>query len=488
MFNAFYQLNEHPFTADISHKWLYLSTSHSEAIAHLNYGVEQTAGFILLTGEQGSGKSTLLNAFIKQLPESTDVAVIRNPAMSEIALLAKLCDELSLTFSEHTLKHLIDRLSEYLLNNHKDGRQTVMVIDDAQHLSEAVLEQLRLLTNLETDTTKLLQIILVGDTTLKQHLNQNSLRQIAQRITVRSHLVPLNLTGTQELIAHRLRISGRHEPLFKNTAIKLIFKYSDGNPRTINQICERAMMIGYGKSSMQIDASIARLAIKEALGVESNQMNDNFSYLAVASLTLVSVFAVVLFMLITPAKSLNITQEEHVTKPTIDSSLLAQPLQKTTQNTKQNTTQKIDQTSNINLAKLSNLNKLDELDELDEINQLDNKPTHSIQAAIPQEVAVKPVVIGGNQKEAKLVAKAVTSSKSKVSWYVVQLYAGKQQPTSLDRFTCGDNKPLVRHHTDTFYITSPNLTLADAKTFQKSINNQCQLDAWVKPLPKSWQT
>ena len=461
MFNAFYQLDDPPFTTEIAHKWLYLGESHREALAHLSYGIEQTCGFLLLTGAEGSGKTSVLTTFLKQLPENTNVAVIRNPAVSETELLANLCDELSVSYAENSLKHLIDRLSEYLLVNHQKERHTLVVIDDAQHLSEKVLEQLRLLTNLETDTTKLLQIILIGRPELQQHLNQNALRQISQRITMRFQLAPLSLTDTRELIENRLRASGHHEPLFNKAAIKLIHQYSGGNPGKVNQICGRALMIGYGLSSRQLDAKIAHLAIKDALGIETRQVKYSNIYLVVASIALVSLFAFALFMMITPQKNLrsveNVatksTRKLPIDAPSSDSSVaIPEP------------SQAVEAKALVNSLALTT-------------------PTESLDTK-QVDLSVK---IADSLDMSQVVDIPSQADKPLQKWYVVQVYAGQHQPKNLERFSCGDNKLVIRHHTNSVFITSPNLTLAEAKTFKQTINSRCQLDSWVKPLPTSWR-
>ncbi|QFU22218.1 AAA family ATPase [Shewanella eurypsychrophilus] len=482
MFNAFYQLDEHPFTAEIAHKWLYLGESHREALAHLSYGIEQTGGFLLLTGAEGSGKTSVLTTFLKQLPENTDVAVIRNPAVSETELLANLCDELSVSYAEKSLKHLIDRLSEYLLVNHQKERHTLVVIDDAQHLSEKVLEQLRLLTNLETDTTKLLQIILIGRPELQQHLNQNALRQIAQRITMRFKLAPLNLTDTRELIENRLRASGHHEPLFNKTAIKLIYQYSGGNPGKVNQICGRALMIGYGQSSRQIDAKIAHLAIKDALGIETRQVKYSNLYLVVASISLVSLFAFALFMMITPQKNLR-SVENGETKSTRKPPIHA-PIEKIN-------SERIREPSNNRLVQSDHSDSSIALPEPSQAveakllvnNLLLTTPSESLDT----KQANFPVKIADTLDLIQVVNIPPQADKPLQKWYVVQVYAGQNQPKNLERFSCGDYKLVIRHHTNSIFITSPNLTLAEAKTFKQTINSRCQLDSWVKPLPTSWR-
>ncbi|MCG9695898.1 ExeA family protein [Shewanella sp. Isolate11] len=269
MYKAFYGLNDNPFSIAPNPHYLFLSDRHREALAHLTYGLGETGGFVLLTGEVGTGKTTVSRSLLNQLPENTDTAFILNPSLTELELLATLCDELDIHYGESpTLKQLTDQLSQFLLANHNKGRNTVLIIDEAQHLRAEVLEQLRLLTNLETDTKKLLQVILIGQPELQQLLKRQELRQLAQRITARYHLLPLTEAEIALYVQHRLQVAGRHEPLFHRGAIKALHKYSGGIPRLINLLCERALMAGYAQSKVPIDANMVRTAAAEVFGEE----------------------------------------------------------------------------------------------------------------------------------------------------------------------------------------------------------------------------
>ncbi|MCL1079893.1 AAA family ATPase [Parashewanella spongiae] len=286
MYKAFYGLDDNPFSIAPNPHYLFLSDRHREALAHLSYGLGDTGGFVLLTGEVGTGKTTVSRTLLQQLPENTDTAFILNPALTELELLATLCDELHITYSENpTLKQLTDRISEFLLNNHKKGRDTLLIIDEAQHLKPAVLEQLRLLTNLETNTKKLLQVILIGQPELQQLLKRQELRQLAQRITARYHLLSLSEEEIGRYVQHRLQVAGRNEPLFSRKAIKALHKYSGGIPRLTNLLCERALMAGYAKSATPIDHHMINLAANEILG-EQEQQNSNLLWPAITVLTL----------------------------------------------------------------------------------------------------------------------------------------------------------------------------------------------------------
>ncbi|MEC4726667.1 AAA family ATPase [Shewanella sp. D64] len=274
MYKAFFGLSDNPFSIAPNPHYLFLSDRHREALAHLTYGLGDTGGFVLLTGEVGTGKTTVSRCLLNQLPENTDTAFILNPSLTEVELLATLCDELSIGYEKDpSLKQLTDLLSKYLLANHEKGRNTVLIIDEAQHLRPAVLEQLRLLTNLETDTKKLLQVILIGQPELQQLLKRQELRQLAQRITARYHLLPLTLEEVGLYVHHRLQVAGRHEPLFNQGAIKALHKYSGGIPRLINLLCERALMASYAKSTVPVDKKMVILASAEVLGEDIKQTN-----------------------------------------------------------------------------------------------------------------------------------------------------------------------------------------------------------------------
>jgi general secretion pathway protein A len=296
MYKAFYGLNDNPFSIAPNPHYLFLSDRHREALAHLTYGLGETGGFVLLTGEVGTGKTTVSRCLLNQLPENTDTAFILNPSLTELELLATLCDELNISYGESpSLKQLTDKLSQFLLANHDKGRNTVLIIDEAQHLRAEVLEQLRLLTNLETDTKKLLQVILIGQPELQQLLKRQELRQLAQRITARYHLLPLTEQEIALYVQHRLQVGGRHEPLFHRSAIKTLHKYSGGIPRLINLLCERALMAGYAQSRVPIDAKMVRTAASEVLGEEIQSRSLLWSSVAVVTVGLTFAGAFYLF-------------------------------------------------------------------------------------------------------------------------------------------------------------------------------------------------
>lgn len=269
MYQAFYGLNEAPFTIAPNPKYLFLSQQHQQAVTHLQYCLKEGGGFVLLTGEVGTGKTTLARSLLSQLDESTDIASILNPSLSEIELLATLCDELSIKYTdEPSLKQLTDLLSQFLLNNHQHGRNTLLVIDEAQHLRSEVLEQLRLLTNLETDHKKLLQVVLIGQPELQQQLKQNHLRQLAQRITARYHLLPLDNKDVSAYIVHRLGIAGRDGSLFSKAACNRIHQLSGGIARIINLICDKALLQAYGQQLTEINPKTINEVASDILAID----------------------------------------------------------------------------------------------------------------------------------------------------------------------------------------------------------------------------
>ncbi|MFP5506868.1 MAG: AAA family ATPase [Gammaproteobacteria bacterium] len=267
MYCKHFGLDGAPFSITPDPRFLFLSDRHREALAHLLYGVGESGGFVQLTGEVGTGKTTLCRALLEQLPDTVDVALILNPKLSGIELVAAVCDELHVEYPPDTqsLKVLVDRLNHHLLKSHAAGRLTILILDEAQNLSAEVLEQIRLLTNLETAEAKLLQIILIGQPELQTLLARNELRQLAQRITARYHLGSLDRDEAQAYIAHRLRVSGGHADLFTPGAIDELHKLADGVPRLINVICDRALLGAYVEDKRRVDRATLRRAADEVL-------------------------------------------------------------------------------------------------------------------------------------------------------------------------------------------------------------------------------
>jgi len=244
VYAKYFGLKEPSFSITPDPQYLFLSEQHREALAHLVYGAGENGGFVLLTGEVGTGKTTICRAFLEQLPEHVDIALILNPAMTVIELLRAVCDEFRIPLSEddRTVKRLVDRLNQYLLEAHARGRRPVLMIDESQSLRPKVLEQIRLLTNLETPKHKLLQIFLVGQPELRDLLQSPGLRQLNQRITARYHLRPFEVRDTAAYIRHRLAVAGIDRPLFTHSALRRVHKLSGGVPRLINILCDRALL------------------------------------------------------------------------------------------------------------------------------------------------------------------------------------------------------------------------------------------------------
>ncbi|MCY4427646.1 MAG: AAA family ATPase [Halieaceae bacterium] len=270
MYHRYFGMQEAPFSIAVNPRYLYMSDRHRDALAHLLYGVGSGGGFVLLTGEVGTGKTTLIRCLLEQLPEQTDLAIVLNPALNSQELLATVCDELGIQYGngDYTLKTLTDRLHAFLLENHQRGRQTVLLIDEAQHLRFEVLEQIRLLTNLETNTRKLLQIILVGQPELAEILARPELRQLNQRVSARFELHALNQRETRAYIGHRLQVAGlpAGQELFPGRVVKAVYRRSGGIPRLINLLCDRMLLGCYGRNQLRVDMAMYRAATAEVLG------------------------------------------------------------------------------------------------------------------------------------------------------------------------------------------------------------------------------
>ncbi|MGZ8927035.1 MAG: AAA family ATPase [Methylobacter sp.] len=269
MYNQYFHFSESPFSIATDPHFIYMSPRHQEGLAHLLYGINFGGGFVALTGEVGTGKTTLCHCLLQAIPEDVDIALILNPKLNAVELLATICDELGLIYdkNQHSLKSLIDLLNQHLLTGHANGRRTVLLIDEAQNLSMEVLEQIRLLTNLETNKTKLLQIILVGQPELKESLKRQDLRQLNQRITARYHLLPLSLNETRAYIHHRLTVCNGRTDIFKESAIRKVYKLSSGIPRMINILCDRALLGAYSSNAHVVTPAIVSAAANETLAL-----------------------------------------------------------------------------------------------------------------------------------------------------------------------------------------------------------------------------
>ena len=268
MYCKYFGFREKPFNITPNPRFLYLSKNHKEAFAHLLYGISNHSGFIELTGEVGTGKTTVLRTLLGQLDEASHrTALILNPCLSALELLRNINKEFGIPHENLQNGALLEELNRFLLTENRAGHTVVLIIDEAQNLAPYVLEQIRLISNLETESDKLLQIILSGQPELKKLLAKNELRQLAQRITVRYHLGALDNDDTAEYIRHRLHVAGGGDWInFTGAAVKLIYKFSGGSPRLINIACDRALLTAYAEESNVISAGIARKAINELTG------------------------------------------------------------------------------------------------------------------------------------------------------------------------------------------------------------------------------
>ncbi len=267
MYEAFYGLREKPFNLTPDPKYLFLSEKHKEALGHLIYGISSHSGFVMVSGEIGTGKTTICRNLLKQLDSKTELAFIFNPPLNPVDLVRKINSEFGIDASADNLLDLVDILNAYLLQASAAGKSCVLIIDEAQNLSPTVLEQIRLLSNIETETEKLLQIVLIGQPELIEMLALKELRQLNQRITARYHLKPLGEKETMQYIAYRIHVAGgRRKVRFSRSAVRSVFRLSGGTPRVINAICDRGLLIGYTKEARVISAAIVKRAAREVRG------------------------------------------------------------------------------------------------------------------------------------------------------------------------------------------------------------------------------
>ena len=297
MYKNFFGFKEKPFKLVPNPVYLFLSRSHEEALAHLNYAVSQEEGFVGITGEVGTGKTTLCRAFLENLNDNCEAAYIFNPKLDSLQLLKTINDEFGIPSESENTKALIDILNVFLMSEKAKGKQAVLLIDEAQNLSHEVLEQIRLLSNLETTRSKLLQIILVGQPELGDMLNSQKLRQLGQRVTLFCSLEPLTYSETRDYIQHRLNIASRKSGIkFPRAAVQAIYKYSKGIPRLINIACDRTLLTAFSLNQHQITGKTATDAIKELTG--ENGMPDarlftgNLGILAFSALCLALIVAI----------------------------------------------------------------------------------------------------------------------------------------------------------------------------------------------------
>jgi general secretion pathway protein A len=289
MYEAFFGLAEPPFSITPDPRYLFPSSRHTEALGHLFYGVSAAGGFIQLTGEVGTGKTTVVRSLLAREPADVDIALVLNPRVTVTEFLQTLCEELAVPVTEAqktSVKSLVDALTARLLEAHAAGRRVAVLIDEAHLLERDVLEQVRLLTNLETSTRKLLQIILIGQPELRDLLAREDLRQVAQRITGRLHLDPLAATETAAYVRHRLRVAGATREIFSPAALRELHRQSGGLPRLINVIADRAMLGAFARDRHEISTALVREAAAEVSGVSSGSRFWGWTALVVCLLVL----------------------------------------------------------------------------------------------------------------------------------------------------------------------------------------------------------
>jgi general secretion pathway protein A len=268
MYKKYFGFRKPPFSIAPDPRYLYMSEQHREALAHLVYGIKSDCGFVMLTGEVGTGKTTICRRLLEQLPKNCIVAFIINPKLSAEELLAAICDEFGIKYPKRKTgtKVLVDLLNAYLLEVHASHRRALLIIDEAQNLSNEVLEQIRLLTNLETNERKLLQIILLGQPELRAKLARPELRQLAQRIVARYHLGPLSKGEVSRYVNHRLQVAGARAGLFSPSSLRRLYGLSAGIPRTINAICDRSLLGACVQNKLGVDRGTLAKAAREVLG------------------------------------------------------------------------------------------------------------------------------------------------------------------------------------------------------------------------------
>jgi general secretion pathway protein A len=322
MYTSFFGLGEKPFAITPDPRYLFMSERHAEALAHLLYGISEAGGFIQLTGEVGTGKTTVVRSLLERMPGHADVAVILNPQLSPLQFVLTICEELGIFVRDEdttSLKDLIDILNKRLLEAHAKGRRVVVIVDEAQNLSPETLEQVRLLTNLETASHKLLQIILIGQPELRALLERIDLRQLAQRITGRYHLNPLSKNETAAYVNHRLRVAGANGEIFSPAALREVHRLSNGIPRIINVICDRALLAAFTREQHRIGTPLVRAAATEVYGRSFNPPWMKF-FIGAASATTIAVVALGIWLLVrSPAPA------AHADAPVVAKQEIAKP-------------------------------------------------------------------------------------------------------------------------------------------------------------------
>jgi general secretion pathway protein A len=263
MYKEFYGLTENPFNVTSDPHFLYMSKRHREALSSLIYGIKERKGFIEITGDIGTGKTTLCRALLRELDSHTKTAFILNPRLSEIQFIRAIVEDFGIQVKNNTKIEMIKSLNGFLIEQLGLGNNVVLIIDESQNLKKTLLEEVRLLSNLETEKEKLFQIVLVGQPELKQKLASPELAQLRQRIAIRYHMLPLEKPDIESYIKHRLEVAGSHDTVWDSGAIDEIYNYSKGIPRLINIACDRSMLLGYVQSTKNFSGEIIQKAVSE---------------------------------------------------------------------------------------------------------------------------------------------------------------------------------------------------------------------------------
>ncbi len=316
MYREYFGLKELPFSIAPDPRYLYMSNQHQEALAHLVYGINSEGGFVVLTGEVGTGKTTVCRCLLEQIPENCDIAFILNPKLTVEELLATVCDELGISHPEGntSIKVFVDRINDFLLDAHARGRKTVLIIEEAQNLNTEVLEQVRLLTNLETNQRKLMQIIMLGQPEFREMLSRPELRQLAQRVTARYHLGSLSRKEVAAYVNHRLAVAGTHSKLFPDSTIGKLYRLSGGIPRLINLLCDRALLGAYVQGQDRIDKPTLTKAAREVFGKTSIRKQHRKTFRRVlASLVLIGCIAALVSTIISRGREPEVQTDKQLT-------------------------------------------------------------------------------------------------------------------------------------------------------------------------------
>jgi general secretion pathway protein A len=297
MYQNYFGMTEAPFSIAPNPRYLYMSLRHQEALATLTYGLSCDGGFVVLTGEVGAGKTTICRCLLEQIPDNCDIAYIFNPKLTVMELLSTVCDEFHIKYPKNTTsnKEFVDLINTYLLKSHAQSRKAVLIIDEAQNLSAEVLEQMRLLTNLETNERKLLQILLVGQPELSEILARPDLRQLAQRVVARYHLKPLNKIEVRAYVKFRLEMAGVTRPVFSDAVLNKLYRLSGGVPRLINLLCDRALLGTFVQGKDRVDKSTLKQASREMNNPNSAPQSMNLSLLMIGLGLLVFSISVIVY-------------------------------------------------------------------------------------------------------------------------------------------------------------------------------------------------